>query len=91
MFLEECPQHLSRIRSAIREKDPLSLQRAAHTLKGLVANFEDKTAVEASFRLETMGRQGDLADVEATLAVLEGEIAELRRALAVVLREEANP
>jgi CheY-like chemotaxis protein len=90
LFTEQCPVWLAEIRDAISRADADRLRRAAHTLKGAVGNFGAQAAHEAAQRLETMGRDGDLADAAATCAELERQLQRLMPALAAVAAEEAS-
>ncbi len=81
IFLADSPQMMAAIRSAVQQRDAAALRRAAHTLKGSVANFSASGAVEAALRLETMGGDGDLDGVEAAWSRLEEEIARVHEAV----------
>ena len=72
-FLESTPPLLSGIREAVAAGDPASVSRIAHRLRGSLANFGADEAVEAAFRLEKMGAEGDLAGADdACEALIEG-------------------
>jgi len=71
LFLADAPRMVSEVRDAIDAKDAEALRRAAHALKGSVANFGAGGAVDAARRLETMGAAGNLADARAALSELE--------------------
>jgi CheY-like chemotaxis protein/HPt (histidine-containing phosphotransfer) domain-containing protein len=81
LFFTEGAKAMQEIRAAITAADATRLRRAAHTLRGSVACFAAKPAVEAALRLEMMGRDGNLSDAEAAWAALEVEIERLRSAL----------
>jgi len=74
LFLEDCPRLLEKIRSAVSGGDARTLEHAAHTLKGSVANFGAQAARDAAFRLEALGRAGDLKPAPDAYSVLEREI-----------------
>jgi two-component system sensor histidine kinase/response regulator len=61
LFLQTYPALLSEIDNAVSTKDALALGRAAHTMKGAVANFGAKGVVDQAKALEMMGKSGDLA------------------------------
>ena len=84
LFLADCPAMLSRIRQAVVSRDSQALQQAAHALKGSIANFAARDAVEAALKLEMMGRRRNLAGVEEAYLGLEKEVKRLQRALAAV-------
>ena len=80
-FREESPRLMDAIRQAVADGDGEALRIAAHTLKGPLRSFGAGAAFEPAFRLEQIGRQGDLTDAEATSVVLEAELARLLPAL----------
>ncbi len=82
LFLADSPKMLAAICKAVQRRDGPGLERAAHTLKGSVANFDARRAVEAAQRLETMGRRGGLAEAESACRTLTNEIALVAEALA---------
>jgi HPt (histidine-containing phosphotransfer) domain-containing protein len=83
MLEEDGPELLGQIRDAIQAGDQEALSIAAHTYKGMVANFCADSTVEAALKLEVMGKDGDLAGAPEALAVLE----DLARRLATALQE----
>jgi CheY-like chemotaxis protein/HPt (histidine-containing phosphotransfer) domain-containing protein len=84
VFLEDCPRMLSELREAAETADAVRLKRAAHSLKGAAGALGGKAVFEAALRLEAMGRQGDLAEVQPARQELEKALDQLRRALADV-------
>ena len=90
LFLGESPQLLSQIRQAVTSRDAEKLRTSAHALKGSVGNFAARNAYEAAQKLETMGREGDLAAVGAAYAALEDEVTRLAQAL-TALRRKLRP
>ena len=86
--LEESPQILETIRRAIAESDAYSLRTAAHTLKGSIRYFRVDKAFDAAYRLERMGRDGDLDGAEEALRILDEEIDRVFRLLKEYLRQE---
>ena len=64
LFLETYPALLSEIESAVLARDAAALGRAAHTMKGAVANFGAKAVVDQAKALEMMGKNGDLAPAD---------------------------
>jgi signal transduction histidine kinase/CheY-like chemotaxis protein len=72
-FLESTPPLLHDMRQAIAAGDAGSVSRIAHRLRGSLANFGADEAVDAAFRLERMGAEGDLAGADAVCeTLLEG-------------------
>src|SRR5262249_1093088 len=73
-FLEESPRLLAAVREAMQSKNPIALNRAAHALKGSVANFGVNGAVETALELEQLGASGQLRGAAGLLAHLESQI-----------------
>src|SRR5206468_11193862 len=80
LFLEDYPGRLTGIREAVRGKEGEKLERAAHGLKGGLGSLYAEAAQAAATQLEQMGRTGELAEADKTLAVLEQELDRLRPA-----------
>lgn len=85
IFFEEYPNALADIRRALASRDGPALERAAHFLKGAVANFGAQRATEAAFTLEKMGREERWEGCEAILTDLEAAFAQLVPELAALL------
>ena len=81
-FVEDSPGLLEQIRTSLRAGSAEELERAAHSLKGLAANFGAQHAVKAALELEQIGHSRSLSRAESALGELEFEIHRLTRALA---------
>jgi HPt (histidine-containing phosphotransfer) domain-containing protein len=84
MFLEDSPKTLEEIRDALARRDAVAVSRVAHRLKGELGILAARGAMEAAVRLETAGREGDLAAAAEAFAALEGEIERLEPQLAAL-------
>ncbi|MBZ0093200.1 MAG: Hpt domain-containing protein, partial [Sulfuricellaceae bacterium] len=69
MFLEDCPRHLAGLRSALAAADWKTLNRTAHTLKGLFGHFAAQPAREAAARLEKIAATTE--DAGSALSALD--------------------
>jgi HPt (histidine-containing phosphotransfer) domain-containing protein len=78
LFLENYQVWLAEIRQATELGDAQAVERTAHGLKGSVANFGARKAVEASLSLESLGRSRDLTGATESLAALELALETLR-------------
>jgi PAS domain S-box-containing protein len=87
IFAADSPQLLAEIRDAIAEGNALRLNRAAHALKGTVANFGAHAAVEAAKKLEILGKEEKLDEAPELLIALTGEIECLHCSLAAFIGE----
>ena len=85
MFKEDGPELIEQMRLAVGDGNAESLASAAHTFKGMVANFSAQPTIDAALRLETMGKSGNLADAGEALNSLEKEALRLTSALEDVL------
>ena len=80
-FLEECPKRLQGLRDALACGDSDAVARLAHALKGSVGNFAARRAVEAAQKLETIGREGEVARGIEAYIELDEAIERLKPAL----------
>jgi HPt (histidine-containing phosphotransfer) domain-containing protein len=71
LFLEEYPRLIAELRDAHHDGDAKRVESTAHGLKGSVANFGAKAAVDAALRIEQLGRAGNLGGVEEMLHTLD--------------------
>lgn len=70
LFLEEYPRLVAELREAHQQGDAKRVESTAHGLKGSVANFGAKPAVDAALQIEQLGRVGNLTAVGETLQTL---------------------
>jgi len=82
LFDEDAPGLLQAIRDSVAANNAARLHRAAHSLRGLTANFDAQDAVAHVARLEGMGKSGRLEGAEQAITDLEREITRLDKALA---------
>jgi len=75
LFLDEYPRCLDDIHKALAAGDSQLLERTAHGLKGSVANFGARAAVDAAFQLEQLGKAGKVDQAPPALAMLERALA----------------
>lgn len=80
-FFEDSPGLIHKLRCGLRDRNATAVERAAHALKGMAANFDAHRAVEAAYRVESLGALEKLAEVPAALEGLEEEVAILKVAL----------
>lgn len=57
IFLSDAPPLLNRVQNAIESKDADNLRRNAHSLKGMLKNFNFEKASQTASELEDIGRQ----------------------------------
>jgi CheY-like chemotaxis protein len=80
IFIDEVPQRLDELETALRDGDTKTLGERAHALKGTVGCFTMGMPFEVSQQLEQAGKDGDIAEIPRLLG-------ELRRGLDAMVRE----
>jgi len=73
LFVEDAPRHLDAIARAIERREPESLRRAAHGLKGAAANFDASAVVSAARQLEEIGSTAQFERATDALKALHAE------------------
>jgi len=81
LFATSSREMMAEIGSALGTKDPKRVERAAHALKGTIANFGARASQELALKLEELGKSGTLAGAREQFAALETELERLREAL----------
>jgi PAS domain S-box-containing protein len=77
LFRTDYPGSLRAIGAAIQKDDAEQLRLSAHALKGALATVGSPAGREAAFKLEQLGRAGDVDGARETLTALRGVIASL--------------
>jgi CheY-like chemotaxis protein/HPt (histidine-containing phosphotransfer) domain-containing protein len=90
-FLEDYPSLLTQVRTGLQSQDAAAVARAAHSLKGLVANFDAHATVRVASRIEKAGFDKDLPTALASLESLEHELDRLRDSLLPYRGKLADP
>ena len=65
IFLDDCPQRLATIRTAVDLADAKHIEESAHVLKGAAANLSATRLFDAALTLERIGAKGRLGAAEA--------------------------
>lgn len=89
IFLEEAPQLLQKLKAAVCEKNPLAIERAAHSLKGALSCLGAACSAKACV-LEESAREQDLSTVAYTLEEFEQELSDLMQEVRKVVRHETT-
>jgi HPt (histidine-containing phosphotransfer) domain-containing protein len=86
IFIEESNILMLALRQAIGQRNMAEVRRLAHSIKGGVEHFAAHSVGAAALRLETMGRDGDLAGADEAFAQLDCEVEKLKQVLTVAAR-----
>ncbi len=81
LFLEGCPAMLAELNDAIARGDDRGAKRAAHTIRGVVANFGADLAVESVEAIEAMDVRADPGATVAAFKVLKSRLETLQAEL----------
>jgi len=90
LLRSNCPNMLDAVRRAIEEANAEQLERAAHTLKGSVANFGAGPVYQTARALEMMGREGNLSPAHEMFETLKKQLEQLISQLVGLGKEDAT-
>jgi two-component system sensor histidine kinase/response regulator len=82
LFIEDCPRSLDRLRQALAAADSSAVGKAAHALKGSVANFDAEEAVRLAQNIEALAAAGDIPAAVELFVGLERQLGRLLSGLA---------
>lgn len=77
IFLQECPPAITELRSAVAARDPVTIERKAHSLKGSISTFGNGEPFHDALTLEQQGRNRDLTEVDQNLQRFEASLDRL--------------
>lgn len=76
-FLEESGPQVMELEQALRDGQAQIAERAAHSLRGMLVNFDALQAAEWAERMESLARQGNLEEAQALAAILRNQIRDV--------------
>jgi len=77
LFIEDCPRSLDRLRRALGAADAGAAAKAAHALKGSVANFDAEEAVRLAQEIESLAAAGQIPAAVELFVGLERQMGRL--------------
>jgi len=77
-FLEESPQRIATLHTALRTDDARLLEQAAHALKGIAGTVGANEMRDLAHTLELLGRQGSTVGAVELTAALEAALDRAR-------------
>ena len=89
IYLDESPDLLTSIHTAVADEDCITLHEAAHSLKSSSANLGAMQLAELSRELEALGKNSDIESARQLLAQLDSEFESVCLALTSELQVEA--
>jgi len=89
VFLSDYPRLLDDLHRAHKDSDSDTLMRAAHSLKGMLKNFQAEAAADTAMELEKKGQADNFDGVPQAIENLAERVAELDKTLRGILERNA--
>jgi two-component system sensor histidine kinase/response regulator len=90
VFLSDYPRLLNDLHRAFEQSDSDTLMRAAHSLKGMLKNFQAETAAEVAFELEKKGQAESFDGVPEAIDNLSGQVADVDKTLRGIMDQQSG-
>ena len=74
MFVQDVENNCAAIAKAFVSGNPASVQREAHTLKGLLATVSDDAGAADAYAIEKQAKGGDIAGLDGAVDALQQRI-----------------
>jgi CheY-like chemotaxis protein len=87
IFLNDSPQMISALRDSLKSTDAKTFKRTAHSLKGMLRNFQAESAAETAFELEQIGEQGKLDEADQIVDSLADQLDDVAGKLKEVVKK----
>ncbi len=81
IFLVDVPQQVSGIEKAVYSRNGEALEKSSHKLKGAVSNFGENATFKTALKLETIGKENRLDEVDETYGTLMKDVESLVKVL----------
>jgi PAS domain S-box-containing protein len=87
IFVNDYPQMLTSLRESLKTTDAKTFSRTAHSLKGMLRNFEAEVAADTAFDLEKKGKQGELDGTDQIIDNLAAQLDEVAQNLEQLVKK----
>ena len=87
IFLNDSPQMLNTLRDSLQSTDAKTFKRTAHSLKGMLRNFQAESAAETAFELEQIGEQGKLEEADQIVDSLADQLDDVAQKLKQIIKK----
>ncbi len=88
LFQEDLPASRNALQTAIAGGDLTEIERAAHRMKGMLANLSAKQAASLAAEIESAARAGDSLKISELISLFDPQIATLSAALGSFLASD---
>ena len=85
VFFNDYPQQLQTLRRSAGTGDAPAFRRSAHSLKGMLLNFQAEAAAQKALRLEHLGQAGELAGTDGLIEDLAADLKAVEENLRALL------
>jgi CheY-like chemotaxis protein len=90
IFVNDYPQMLDTLRDTLKSSDAKTLARTAHSLKGMLRNFQAENAADMAYTLEQLGRNGRLDEADQIVDSLADQLDQVAQRLQQLVGEIAK-
>jgi two-component system sensor histidine kinase/response regulator len=90
VFLSDYPRLVDDLLRASEAKDSDLLMRSAHSLKGMLNNFQADSAAEVAFELERKGKLEDFDGVQANIKTLQNRLTGVDKRLRNIVEQKSD-
>ena len=87
IFLIDVPQQVSEIKKAVDSRNGEALEKSSHKLKGAVSNFGENATFKTALKLEIIGKENRLEDVDGIYGTLVKDIECLVNTLKELIKD----
>ena len=81
MYIDDIENNCAALAAAFAAGDGCTLQREAHTVKGLLATFSDEAGAAEAYLIERAAQTGQLANLGGAVTELQARLREVAAAL----------
>jgi CheY-like chemotaxis protein/HPt (histidine-containing phosphotransfer) domain-containing protein len=87
IFVNDYPQMLTSLRESLKTTDAKTFSRTAHSLKGMLRNFEAEIAADTAIDLEKKVQQGELDGTDQIIDRLAAQLDEVAQNLEQLVKK----
>ncbi|MGD8947952.1 MAG: response regulator [Desulfobacterales bacterium] len=89
VFYSDYPRMLNDLQQAYKDRDASTLMRTAHSLKGMLRNFQADAGAEVAYEIEKNGKREEFKGVGKNIETLAGHLAGVEDELRKLIAEQS--
>ncbi|MGD9115295.1 MAG: response regulator [Desulfobacterales bacterium] len=89
VFYSDYPRMLNDLQQAYKDRDAPTLMRTAHSLKGMLRNFQADAGAEVAYEIEKNGKREEFKGVGKNIETLAGHLAGVEDELRKLIAEQS--